>query len=39
MEDEIPREVLYAIIIAAMCEDDSEFYDAGPLWYDELDEK
>lgn len=38
MEDEIPKETLYAILIAASLDDTSPFYGQDPGWMDELEE-
>ena len=35
----VPREVLYAIMIAAMYDDAPEWYESEEVWYDERDEK
>lgn len=37
-EEQIPKEVLYAILIAAALDDSSEYYGRMPDWMDELDE-
>lgn len=38
MKDEIPKETLYAILIAASLDESSDFFGQDPGWMDELEE-
>ena len=39
MDERIPDEILYAIMVAAMYDDSCEYVDPEPVWYDEFDDK
>ena len=39
MDEHIPVEILYAIMVAAMYDDSCEYVDPEPVWYDEFDDK
>ena len=38
-EERVPAEILYAIMVAAMCDESADVYESGQVWYDEFDEK